>query len=145
MVAKQSVETRSRAVSFIAISRSVEIVINDTGLTASQFRALMLVRAGYTSGAVLARFLDVRPPTVTTVMNGLVDEGLVERVRAADDRRRVDFELTEAGRSALDRAEAAADEALQRLVEELDPADRATAMDGIDLWREALDRRRADK
>lgn len=145
MAPKQSVETRSRAVSLIGISRAVEIVINGTGLTASQFRALALVRAGHTSGAVIARFLDVRPPTVTTVMNGLVDEGLVERVRADDDRRRVDFELTAAGRAALERAEAAADEALQSLVEELPVADRSTAFAGIDLWRTALDTRRSKK
>ena len=93
---------RASAVAVIGLGRAIEIAVNDTGLTNSQFRALSLVDAGISSGAVLARFLAVRPPTVTTVMNGLVDDGLVARTRAEDDRRRVDFELTRAGRAALD-------------------------------------------
>lgn len=141
MAANQLVETRSQAVSVIGLSRVLELAVNRTGLTGSQFRALAMVRAGITSGGVIARFLDVRPPTVTTVMNGLVDDGLVRRARADDDRRRVEFELTDAGTAALDTADAAADRALESLAGELPAADRASAAHGLDLWRAALDSR----
>lgn len=146
MGAKDAAATdRAHALTVIALSRAIEIAVNKTGLTGSQFRALSLVRAGITSSGVLARFLAVRPPTVTTVMNGLVDDGLVARARSADDRRRVDHELTPAGRRALDTANAAADEALASLVERLDPADRERAVEALDLWRSALDAKRSDR
>ncbi len=74
-------------------------------------------------------------------MNGLVDDGLVRRVRADDDRRRVDFQLTDAGTAALDVADAAADRALESLAGEIPVADRVSAVHGLDLWRAALDSR----
>ncbi|GJM38321.1 MAG: hypothetical protein DHS20C19_16880 [Acidimicrobiales bacterium] len=141
MGAKKTGTNRAPALAVIGLGRAIEISVNETGLTSSQFRALSLVEAGVTSGAVLARFLAVRPPTVTTVMNGLVDDGLVARARAEDDRRRVDFELTAAGRAALDTADEAASAALDGLLANLDPADREAARAGLGLWREALARR----
>lgn len=141
MGAKKIAVNRAPALAVIGLGRAIEISVNETGLTSSQFRALSLVEAGVTSGAVLARFLAVRPPTVTTVMNGLVDDGLVARARAEDDRRRVDFELTPAGRAALDTADEAASAALDGLLANLDPADREAARAGLGLWREALARR----
>lgn len=141
MGAEETATNRASAVSIIGLGRIVEIAVNDTGLTSSQFRALSLVDAGVTSGSVLARFLDVRPPTVTTVMNGLVDDGLVARARAVDDRRRVDFELTPAGRRALDSANATAVAALDEVLDHLDPAERAAAREGMELWQVALARR----
>ncbi|MDH4172023.1 MAG: MarR family transcriptional regulator [Acidimicrobiia bacterium] len=133
------IQTRGDAVTVIGLSRVIEIAVNETGLTASQFRALSLVSAGITSSGVIARFLAVRPPTVTTVMNGLVEEGLVDRIRATDDRRRVDYELTEQGAGALAVANDAADAALGRLAGHLPDARQPAAFDGIALWRSALD------
>lgn len=137
--------TRADAVTVIGLGRFIEIAVNETGLTASQFRALSLVGAGVSSSGVLARFLAVRPPTVTTVMNGLVEEGLVDRIRDDSDRRRVDYELTERGSKALAVANEAADRALARLAEHLDEDQRDTAFDGIAAWRTALDAARSDK
>ena len=94
---------------------------------------------------MLARFLAVRPPTVTTVMNGLVEEGLVERIRDDADRRRVDYALTEQGANALAVANEAADRALARLAEHLDDNQRGTAFDGIAAWRAALDTARSQR
>jgi MarR family transcriptional regulator, organic hydroperoxide resistance regulator len=136
---------RGHALSVIALSRSIEIAVNETGLTSSQFRALSLVRAGITSSGVLARFLAVRPPTVTTVMNGLVEDGYVARARSVDDRRRVDHELTPSGLQALNTANAAADAALEYLADSLDADARSRAVDSLDLWRDALDARRSDR
>ena len=87
----------------------------------------------------------MRPPTVTTVMNGLVDEGLVARARATDDRRRVDYELTADGRAALDRGNDMAEQALGSLVADLPASDQDAAFAGLDLWRDALDAKRSDR
>ena len=78
-------------------------------------------------------------------MNGLVEEGLVERIRDHADRRRVDYALTEQGAKALEVANEAADRALARLAEHLDDDQRDTAFDGIAAWRTALDAARSDK
>lgn len=145
MGAKGTATGRGHALTVIALGRAIEIAVNETGLTGSQFRALSLVRAGVTSSGVLARFLAVRPPTVTTVMNGLVEDGLVVRSRGADDRRRVDYELTAEGGRALDIANHAADGALAHLAGSLGRDDRRHALDALDLWRGALDARRSDR
>jgi DNA-binding MarR family transcriptional regulator len=146
MGAKGVATDRGHALVVIALSRSIEIAVNEAGLTSSQFRALSLVRAGVTSSGVLARLLAVRPPTVTTVMNGLVEDGLVARTRSADDRRRVGYELTGPGAAALATANAAADGALAYLADSLDDnAQRRIAVDSLDLWRDALDARRSDR
>ena len=145
MGAKRTATSRGHALTVIALSRAIEIAVNETGLTSSQFRALSLVRAGITSSGVLARFLAVRPPTVTTVMNGLVEDGLVARSRSTDDRRRVDYELTAKGGRALDIANAAADGALAHLADSLDGDGRHRAVDALELWRDALDARRTDR
>jgi len=142
MAAKGIATDRAHALTVIALGRSIEISVNETGLTSSQFRALSLVNAGITSSGVLARFLAVRPPTVTTVMNGLVEDGLVARSRGVDDRRRVDYELTAAGTRALEVANAAADGALASIADGLDADARGAAVDALDLWRDALDAKR---
>ncbi|MEQ8840494.1 MAG: MarR family winged helix-turn-helix transcriptional regulator [Acidimicrobiales bacterium] len=142
MGTKGTATDRAHAVTVIALGRSMEIAVNETGLTSSQFRALALVRAGITNSGVLARFLAVRPPTVTTVMQGLVEDGLVARTRRADDRRRVDYELTPSGVDALTEANAAADGALASLASSLDKSAREAALAGLDLWRDALDAKR---
>jgi DNA-binding MarR family transcriptional regulator len=139
------VATRSNALTVMALGRALEVAINHTGLTGSQFRALSLVRAGITSGGTLAGFLAVKPPTVTTVMNGLVADGFVTRDRSDDDRRRVDYELTPAGDVKLDEANLAADRALELLLEELPSTERASARESVTLWRTAIESRRAKR
>lgn len=144
MGAKESTDRRSDALTIIGLGRAIEVSVNHTGLTSTQYRALTLVRAGVTSSKVLAAFLAVRPPTVTTVMNGLVDDGLVHRVRATDDRRRVGYELTDRGAEMLERANAAADRVLDTLTDDMTSDERDTAFEGIALWRRALDARRSE-
>lgn len=145
MGAEHTTERRSDALTVIALGRAIEVAVNDTGLTSTQYRALTLVEAGVAASGVLATFLAVRPPTVTTVMNGLVDDGLVRRVRATDDRRKVGYELTPAGEKVLDQGKDAADRVLALLTADMSAADRATAYDGLALWRSALDRHRSSR
>jgi DNA-binding MarR family transcriptional regulator len=48
----------------------------------------------------LARLLNMRPNTVTTILNALSARGMLNRVPAQDDRRAVTLTATEAGRQA---------------------------------------------
>ena len=133
---------RTRALTIIGLGRALELAVRQTGLSSSKFRALSLVNANITSSGLIARFLDVTPSTVTTVMDGLVSEGLVVRVRGDHDRRRVDYELTDIGCKTLDGANAAALRALSTLADNIDSADRDVAFRGLDLWTQAIDARR---
>jgi DNA-binding MarR family transcriptional regulator len=49
----------------------------------------------------LARQLNMRANTVTTIVNALAARGMLERVTADDDRRAVSLTVTEAGRQAV--------------------------------------------
>jgi DNA-binding MarR family transcriptional regulator len=49
----------------------------------------------------LARLLNMRPNTVTTIVNALAAQGMVARVTATGDRRAVELSVTEAGRQAV--------------------------------------------
>ena len=49
----------------------------------------------------LARRLNMRANTVTTIVNALSDRGMLERAAAAGDRRAVELTVTEAGRRAV--------------------------------------------
>ena len=44
---------RAHALSVIGLGRAIELAVNDTGLTATRFRALALIEAGITSGSKL--------------------------------------------------------------------------------------------
>ena len=57
--------TRSNAVTVMGLGRALEVAINRAGLTASQFRAMSLVRAGITSGKTLAGFLASIEPRLS--------------------------------------------------------------------------------
>lgn len=133
---------QARALTIIGLGRALELAVRETGLSSSKFRALSLVNAGITSSGLIARFLDVTPSTVTTVMDGLVSEGLVVRVRGTDDRRRVDYELTDRGSETLGGANAAAHAALSTLADNIEPEDRGVAFCGLDHWTQAIDARR---
>jgi DNA-binding MarR family transcriptional regulator len=49
----------------------------------------------------LARLLNMRPNTVTTIVNALSARGMLERVAAADDKRAIELTVTEAGHQAV--------------------------------------------
>jgi DNA-binding MarR family transcriptional regulator len=49
----------------------------------------------------LARLLNMRPNTVTTIVNALTARGMVRRTAAEDDRRAVELTVTEAGHEAV--------------------------------------------
>ncbi|MEU6826740.1 MarR family transcriptional regulator [Streptomyces atriruber] len=57
-------------------------------------------RGGAASPSELAADLDLAPASVTGRLDGLEQRGLVRRTPSEKDRRRVDVELTEPGRSA---------------------------------------------
>src|SRR5215469_3206479 len=92
------------ALTIIRLFRSMERV--EAGLTPQQYRMLKLVGAGGERSARLAERLAVAKPTLTSTADGLVAAGLLCRETETTDRRVVRLKLTEAGRTAVDRADA---------------------------------------
>jgi len=74
----------------------------DAELTIPQYRLLGLLAAGDERSGMLARRLAVSKPTVTALVDGLVERGYAERLADADDRRSVTVSITSAGRVAVD-------------------------------------------
>ena len=91
----------ARALAFA--SRSLERAAGD--LTLAQFRVLSLVAGGDERSSLLAERLAVAKPTITAVVDGLVERGLVAREAVEGDRRSLRLTLTKQGASALRAAE----------------------------------------
>ncbi len=121
------------------LSKRLEVTLGEVDLSLPQYRLLIFLsrRAEMASG--LAGRLAVSPPTVTTLVDGLVARGLVERTPDADDRRKVRHELTHAGRRSLDAADAALQARLRSVAANLSPAQAKRALEGLELWHQALD------
>lgn len=109
-----------------------------------QYRLLVFLSEGTVAASALADWLSVSRPAITTLVDGLVARGLVDRSPVAGDRRRVDHLLTAAGIAALRDADAAVERALTDLADRLPAAKRRRAVEGLELWSHALDDQRAE-
>jgi DNA-binding MarR family transcriptional regulator len=122
----------------LRLSRALERV--EAGLTPQQYRILKLAGAGGERSARLAERLAVAKPTLTATADGLVAAGYVTREAEPGDRRVVRLCLTEAGRGALKRADAAYTGWLASLLATTgDPNGTLVALKALDV---AMDERR---
>jgi len=112
-------------------------------LSLPQFRVLALVDEGGERASQLADLLAVAKPTITAVVDGLVDRGYLKRTADCDDRRAIKITLTASGRKALYEAEHAMH---ARLYEVLAHADDPAAIEkALEDLAAAVDRARADR
>jgi DNA-binding MarR family transcriptional regulator len=89
----------------VRVARMLEHASTD--LTLPQYRLLAMVASGDQRASKLAGQLALSKPTVTAVVDGLVERGFLARAEASGDRRAVDLSVTEPGRRALAAADAA--------------------------------------
>ena len=95
-----------RAARALALAaRSLERAAAENELTLAQYRVLSLVAAGDERSSLLASRLAVAKPTITAVVDGLVERGFVVREAIAGDRRSLRLGLTAAGNAVLQSAE----------------------------------------
>jgi long-chain acyl-CoA synthetase len=88
----------SRAARALALSaRALERAAGECELTLAQYRVLALVSAGDERSSLLAQRLTVAKPTITAVVDGLVERGYIERASVSGDRRSIRLSLTKAG------------------------------------------------
>ncbi|MGE6739092.1 MarR family winged helix-turn-helix transcriptional regulator [Allorhizobium pseudoryzae] len=115
--------------SFTRRLRSVfEVYASETGLTLTRARALFaLTRRGCLSQKDLAQELDIETPTLVRILDGMEQQGLIER-RAAADRRVKEIHMTEAGQAVGAEVQALAIHLRSRIVEGIPPQDLDVAL-----------------
>jgi DNA-binding MarR family transcriptional regulator len=119
----------------LRLFRAVERV--ETDLTPQQYRILKLAGAGGERSAKLAERLAVAKPTLTATADGLVAAGYARRDAEPGDRRVVRLCLTESGRDAVGRADAAYTQWLDHLLAETAQPDQV--LHALDLLNDAMD------
>ncbi|TVP54525.1 MAG: MarR family transcriptional regulator [Gemmatimonadales bacterium] len=91
-----------------AFRRRLTRAIEPFGITLQQFNVLRILRGAGLDGLAtltVANRMVERTPGVTRLLDRLEAEGLVERVRDTEDRRRVVARITPQGRSLLERVD----------------------------------------
>jgi len=129
----------------LTVARLSRVIENhsEADLTMPQYRVLGLLSSGHERATELASKLAVTKPTLTSLIDGLVERGFVERAGADGDRRAVRLVITPAGSDAADVAgramRAVLDDVLARCA---DPAGVLIALDDLRL---ALDARWSER
>ena len=106
----------------------------EAGMSASRLSALsVIVFAGPISLADLAEAEHVRPPTMSRIVENLVQDGLVTREADKTDRRMVRIAATAAGRALLDEGRARRVKAICGRLGKLADSERRALYRGIEL------------
>jgi len=98
------------------LARMAEQSCQSTGISLPQYRLLVSIGESSQRASSLATALDVSRPTLTSLVDGLEQAGLLRRRPVASDRRGILLEITQDGRLAMMRAEHAITERLLRLM-----------------------------
>lgn len=122
------------------LGRVFEKRLADEGMTLPQFRVLAFLSEGEWAASKVAEWLAVSRPSLTSLVDGLVEHGWVERREHPTDRRSVLHFLTDSGRARLAEATDLLSAGLDTLLDHLDDAERARAEDGLALLHTALHR-----
>ncbi|MGW2934028.1 MarR family winged helix-turn-helix transcriptional regulator [Streptomyces sp. NPDC001156] len=116
-------------VAFEQLVRYVRQVSTAGGLSTAASSALgRLGREGSQRLTELARAEGVSQPAMTQLVTRMERDGLVRRVASTDDRRCVLVESTDAGADLVRRRRSERAEALERLMERLDPKERTAVV-----------------
>ncbi|NOX64130.1 MAG: MarR family transcriptional regulator [Chloroflexi bacterium] len=108
--------------------------LSELGLTVPQYFVLstLLDLGGRSSMGELSRKTHQVSATMTGIVDRLVRDGLVERVRGEQDRRLVIVEITPAGRELVEKAGKLAWESMGGVLETLSPREQEVAEKVID-------------
>ena len=99
------------------LARLARVLERTSGeLSLPQYRVLAMVAGGDERASHLADRLALAKPTITAVVDGLVDRGLLSRSAVHGDRRAARIQVTAEGRKALKAAEASMSERVEALL-----------------------------
>ena len=109
------------------------------GLSVPQFRTLAYIeRTGGTSLGSVAEHLGLTPPSACKIVDGLEARGLAVRMHFAGDRRRVNLQITPAGRRDLADARRETQKSLAKILSLLDSQDLGRIMLSMGALRTAF-------
>ena len=112
---------------------------DESGLSAPRLSALsVLVFGGAMSLAELAEAEQVRPPTMSRIVDALVEKGLVTRETVPEDRRSVRIAATEEGRRLLEAGRERRVRALASRLTRLAESERRALYRGVELMERLL-------
>src|SRR3954454_11381659 len=101
--------------------------VKESGLTVPQYAALLVLwESPGISAAGLARGCQVTPQTMTTILQNLESQGLIERTQHPWHRNVMEIRLTEAGEAAFNKADAKAVPLERRLAAAFSPEEYQT-------------------
>ncbi len=116
----------------IHLLRRLRIEDDASGLTAPRLSALsVLVFGGDSTLGDLARAEQVKPPTMSRLVAGLVRDGLAESTRDPNDRRVQRIRATSKGRALLEAGRARRVERLTQELRRLTPRDQRALIDAL--------------
>jgi DNA-binding MarR family transcriptional regulator len=122
------------------LGRVFEKRLADEGMSLPQFRVLAFLSEGEWAASKVAEWLAVSRPSLTSLVDGLVEQGWVERKEHPTDRRSVLHHLTGPGRARLAQATELLSDGLDAVLDHLDVDERARAEDGLALLQTAMRR-----
>lgn len=109
-----------------AIRSELEQLFRPLSLTGMQYSILTMIEAnGGMSSAEVSRRFFVTPQTMNQTIQGLVQQGLIDKQRDPDNRRVLILGLTDEGRALLVKADAIADQVERETFSVLDDAELA--------------------
>jgi DNA-binding MarR family transcriptional regulator len=124
------------------IRQAIELAEGPSRLTMPQLRCLQRIARGDTLTTHLARAMGVAVPTMTSMIDGLSEHGLVERQPDPTDRRQVRIVMTAAGQEILARHQAIMHDRLRSLLQHLTLTQKKRLLAAMDDMAAMLD---ADK
>lgn len=98
------------------LARVAEQSCQSTGISLPQYRLLVSVSGGPQRASELAARVGVSRPTLTSLVDGLEQAGLLKRVPVPTDRRGIQLVPTEEGLGAVERADSALTRRMLELV-----------------------------
>jgi DNA-binding MarR family transcriptional regulator len=119
------------------LARVAEQACQSTGISLPQYRLLVSISGCAQRASELATHVGVSRPTLTSLVDGLEQGGLLRRAPVPSDRRGIQLLPTDAGQLAIARAE---DALSQRLVELFDRDMAKVTSDILAELESALDR-----
>lgn len=139
------IATQQRAVrAVLRLSRHLSHALAEVGLSAAQYRVLAFLAEGDAMASEMAGRMAVSKPSVTTLVDGLVDRDLVVRRPDVADRRRRTLCITAAGLDALRLADEVTGRHLQTIAELCDGEPDA-AVEHLAEWDVAVRRHRDNR
>lgn len=102
------------------LTRVIERACQDSQLSLPQYRLLLYISRTSQRAGELASKAAVSRPTLTSLVDGLERQGLVERSRVSGDRRGINLVLTDDGKKAIDETERMLAERVAALTDDAD-------------------------